>query len=279
MNQNCCWPVLLSGHRNSTPFSKVYALDEFRQEQIQDGDTAHFYATPQNEKVTVYIEGLTGGNRIMVAPRATQLSFLLNHIPVDEKVSDTQAIYIKRKSVAQSEKNALNESLNRLLQSVLTAPASSDGEALIRAQEASLVEGFVSRVREINPDGRIIVMQDGKLHDLPLEDGDTIVIPEKSNIISVEGEVILPRTLVARDNARVFDYVQMSGGYTERALKNDFIIIRPNGDAIRSAAPDILPGDRLLILPRVDSKNMQTAKDIMQILYQIAVSAGVILKL
>lgn len=122
-------------------------------------------------------------------------------------------------------------------------------------------------------------MRDGKLNDLPLENGDIIVIPQKTNIVSVEGEVVLPRTVVAMENARIEDYVRMSGGYTERALKNDYIVIRPNGDALRGGNPAIKAGDRVLILPKVDSKGMQTTKDIVQILYQVAVGAGVLLRL
>ena len=37
----------------------------------------------------------------------------------------------------------------------------------------------------------------------------------------------------------------------------------------------ILPGDRILVMPRFDSKNMQLAKDFTQILYQIAVATKV----
>jgi hypothetical protein len=37
------------------------------------------------------------------------------------------------------------------------------------------------------------------------------------------------------------------------------------------------PGDQLLILPEYDTKGVQILKDIVQIMYQVAVSAGVVL--
>ena len=37
------------------------------------------------------------------------------------------------------------------------------------------------------------------------------------------------------------------------------------------------PGDRILVLPKVDTKGMLMAKDLMQIIYQIAVATKVAL--
>jgi hypothetical protein len=41
----------------------------------------------------------------------------------------------------------------------------------------------------------------------------------------------------------------------------------------------IRSGDEILVLPKVDVKSMQIAKDLMQILYQIAISTKVVLNL
>lgn len=271
--------AILQGHRNDEPFRQVYDLATLNRVELMDGDHLHFYAAPQSQTITIHVQGPIKGNNVMVVPVHTRLSDVLANIAVNADVSDTGSVFVKRPGVALAQKAALDESLNRLLQSVLTAPAQSDGEAAIRAHEAALVESFVTKVKGVTPEGRVVVMRDGKLNDLPLENGDIVVIPQKTNIISVEGEVVLPRTVVAMPNASIEDYVRMSGGYTERALKNDYIVIRPNGDAIRGGNPEILAGDRVLILPKVDSKGMQTTKDIVQILYQVAVGAGVLLRL
>jgi protein involved in polysaccharide export with SLBB domain len=271
--------ALLSGYRDSAPFKQIYALSSLAGVKLQDGDSLQFYAAPQSAQITVHVEGATVGNKILVLPVQAKLSDALQHIPVDQSISDTNAVFIKRASVAAAQQEALDESLKRLLQSALTAPASSDGEAIIRAKEAELIEHFVMRAREVRQEGRVVVMEGGELRDLPLEEGDVIVIPQRTNVVSIEGEVVLPRAVVIKDKAKVSDYVMMAGGYTERALKDDYIIIRPNGDALRGKNVEVSAGDRLLVLPRVDSKNMQTAKDLVQILYQIAVGAGVLVKI
>ncbi|TON14723.1 sugar transporter, partial [Vibrio parahaemolyticus] len=74
--------------------------------------------------------------------KKTRLHDLLNNIEVEPELADFRSVYILRKSVAEQQKERLEESLHRLERSVFTAPASSDGEAKIRAQEAQMVMQF-----------------------------------------------------------------------------------------------------------------------------------------
>ncbi|HBO76869.1 MAG TPA: polysialic acid transporter, partial [Cupriavidus sp.] len=41
----------------------------------------------------------------------------------------------------------------------------------------------------------------------------------------------------------------------------------------------VYPGDEIMVLPKIDFKTRQFAKDVFQILYQIAISAKVVLGL
>lgn len=271
--------AVVAGYRGGQPFSRVHSLAGFAAAELQDGDRVKYYGAPRSEQITVNIEGPTKGNRILVLPIHTRLSEALDMIPVNEKVSNTSAVFIRRQKVAEQQQRALDESIHRLLQSAMTAPASSDGEALIRAKEAELIQGFAMSARTVKQEGRVVVMRDGVMRDLPLEDNDTIVIPEKTDVVTIEGEVMLPRAVVVDAKASADDYVKMAGGFTERAVKNEFIVIHPNGDAERAASPKVAAGDRLLVMPKVDTKTMQTTKDLVQILYQIAVGAGVLLSI
>ena len=42
-----------------------------------------------------------------------------------------------------------------------------------------------------------------------------------------------------------------------------------------SSSCSIEPGDRILVLPKTDSKGLLLAKDVMQIIYQIAVATKI----
>ena len=53
--------------------------------------------------------------------------------------------------------------------------------------------------------------------------------------------------------------------------------MKPNGEIGKVASLGIAPGDQLMVMPMYDSKAVQAIKDIVQIIYQLAVSAGVVL--
>ena len=70
--------------------------------------------------------------------------------------------------------------------------------------------------------------------------------------------------------------IRGAGGFSNRADTSNLIVVRPSGEVI-PRAKEAQPGDQVLVLPRVESKNLQAVKDISQVLYQIAVACKVIL--
>lgn len=158
---------------------------------------------------------------------------------------------------------------------MFTAPASSDGEARIRAQEAQMVMQFVDRARKVQPLGKVVVSDSGKVANILLEQGDKVVIPIKTDLISISGEVLMPQAVVFNSNATIQDYVAWAGGFTERADDDRIAVVRANGLVEFGHDYTIKPGDQILVLPKVDAKTMQAVKDITQIIYQIAVAANV----
>ena len=58
------------------------------------------------------------------------------------------------------------------------------------------------------------------------------------------------------------------------------LVIRNNGKAQRySGSVDMMPGDSVLVLPKVESENLQIFSMLTQILYQIAVATNVVLNI
>ena len=50
----------------------------------------------------------------------------------------------------------------------------------------------MERAKAVEPEG-VVVLSDGqKIGDITLEDGDVIVIPAKSDVVLVSGEVMMP---------------------------------------------------------------------------------------
>lgn len=267
--------VSVTGNRSKEPFNAYLTIEEFYTLQVRDGDVMIFFADAKADSIQVKVGGCTTGQSQFAVKRDTTLRALLQNVSVDRNLADLQSLYIKRKSVVERQKKAINDALVQLEKVVLTAPAVTEGEASIRVKEAEMVGQFITRIKAVEPDGRLVVTRDSNVADIYLEDGDEIIIPQKSNIVVIAGEVLMPQAITSSPGMGVQDYVKASGGFTPRADKSNFVIIRPNGEAVYGKNPAVGPGDQILVLPRIETKNVQIASTIMQILYQIAVAARV----
>lgn len=268
--------VALSGTRGGLPESSYLTFEQFLRTRLYDGDTVRFVSDAPSPTMDVRVEGSHLGSSYYAVERGSRLQELLDYVAVDPNEADIENIYIRRKSVARQQKKELEDSLRRLERSVLTAPASSDGEATIRAREAELVLKYVELARQTQPEGRVVVSDRGNLANIRLEDGDVIVIPNESDVVTISGEVMIPRAVVYAPNATLLDYIAQAGGYTERAKESEFLLIKPNGKVLMGQNLRIEAGDQIIVYPELDSKNMQLTKDIVQIVYQIAVATRAI---
>jgi len=278
--------VAITGNRDSGPISVYLPIEEFNEFNMVDGDVVLFNDDIRPQVISIQISGSYLGPSFYSVNTNTRLLDILSHVEVDPHQANYGAIYIKRKSVVEQQKMLIEESLNRLERSIFTAPASSDGEARIRAQEAQLVSQFVARARLIEPLGKVIVSENGKVANIRLEQGDEIVIPAQTDLIQVSGEVLMPQAIVYNSKATIMDYVAWAGGFSERANDERIAVVRANGltvflDTQNSWLTDeneqrLQAGDQILVLPKIDTKLMQAVKDITQIVYQIAIAANVV---
>ncbi|WP_339769330.1 polysaccharide biosynthesis/export family protein [uncultured Paraglaciecola sp.] len=278
--------VAITGNRQNGFVSVYLPLAEFSSFTMEDGDTVLFNDDIRPQVISVQVSGSYKGQSFYTVKKDTRLLDLLSHIEVDPKQANYGAIYIKRESVVEQQKALLEESLQRLERNIFTAPASSSGEASIRAQEAQLVTQFVARARAVEPLGKVIVSENGKVANIRLEQGDEIIIPAQTDLIQVAGEVLMPQAIVYNPNATLTDYVAWSGGFSDRADDERIAIVHANGlTSFMSGDSDLwftgeqsnklAPGDQILVLPKVDTKLMQSIKDVTQIIYQIAIAANV----
>jgi protein involved in polysaccharide export with SLBB domain len=278
--------VSITGSRQDGPISVYIPVSDFAQFSVADGDIVLFNDDIRANVISVQISGSYKGPSFYTVEKDARLLDLLSYVEVDPRQANFGAIYIKRKSVIEQQKALIEESLNRLERSIFTAPASSDGEARIRAQEAQLVSEFVARAREIKPLGKVIVSENGIVANIRLEQGDEIIIPPNSDLIQVAGEVLLPQAIVYNPKATIGDYVAWAGGFSERAQDDRIAIVHANGLTSFVSVDDsqwfgtdnnkLAPGDQVLVLPKIDTKFLQAFKDITQIVYQIAIAANVV---
>ena len=271
--------VSLSGVRNDAPYHIYMTIEEFKTMQLADGDQVEFHSDRRSDSIMVAVSGAADGGSRFTVQKGTSLLQLLPYVPIDPDLADWKSVYVKRKSVAEQQRQSIHEALKRLEQSSLTATSESVDEAQIRVKEAELVQNFVSRAKDVTPNGVVVVSRRGKVMDMPLEDGDTIVVPLKTNVVIVAGEVMMPNSVVYSADLKLADYIDGAGGYTDRADTDNILAVKPNGEVGMAKKLGISPGDKLLVMAAYDGKGMQRVKDVAQIIYQIAVATGVLIGL
>ncbi|NWG45594.1 MAG: SLBB domain-containing protein [Alphaproteobacteria bacterium] len=270
--------VALQGVRDGAPFARYYTLDEFVSAEIRDGDQATFRADQIGATITVAVEANVGAPSLYVVPRDARLTEVLALIPIDASSADPDAIYIRRQSVARQQKEALRESLNRLERQVLTSSSQNAEQATLQRTEAELLDRFIQRARDLEPSGIVSVFDGGTLTDIQLEDGDVVVIPDRTEIISVAGEVIAPGAFALIPDGSLRDYVDRAGGFAENANEAKLVVRKKNGTTVQvGQGYRAEAGDQILVLPEVDKRFFALTKDIGQIVFQAALSTATVL--
>ncbi|MDP5134952.1 polysaccharide export protein [Rheinheimera baltica] len=271
--------ALVRGFRSQQPYADYHELTSFGQLLLGDGDEVTFVADERFKTIVVQLEGSFNGRSHFVVPKDTHLLQLLDNVPVNARTSDIRSISIRRLSVAEKQKQSLAESLRRLEATYLGASSSTLEESAIRIREAELITKFVEKASQVEPTGRLVISFRDELHDLRLQDGDIITIPRVSDDVLVSGEVFASQSQVFVPGIKAIDYIKASGGFSQHADRDRILVVRQNGEIRDAEEVVIRPGDEILVLPKVETKNLQLATTISQILYQIAIAAKVALDL
>lgn len=271
--------VGVSGLRGGAPFSTYLPMDQFKALPLHNGDEIHFRIDQHDQVIVVEVEGSHLGPSRYAVPRNTRLQELLDYIEVDPELADARSVSLKRKTIALRQKAALEESLQRLESRYLTASSQTDEESAIRSQEATLIGQFVQRARRVEPNGRLVVANEGKVANIILQAGDTITIPGRSDSVLLSGEVLVSQAMLFQKDARARDYISRSGGFTEQAQTDRIVLVHANGEVSSGKNPQVRAGDEIIVLPKVPVKNLQLASTIVDILYKIAIAASVAVQL
>lgn len=272
--------VTLRGVRGGRPQVESMSVTELGRRELSDGDVLDFHEEMRAEHVVVHLEGEFPAPTTISVRRGTRLVDLLDHIPVDPEIANTAGIHIRRPLVARQQKESLERSLDRLERTTMLALSGSTGESQIRVREAELMRQFVERARLVEPLGRVVVRSEEGLMNILLQEGDVIVLPTRTNVVHVSGEIQVPSAIMYTPGMTARKAIAQAGGFTQRAATNGVLVVRPSGEiVIGDLGAPIYPGDEVLVMPAVDRKIFQNAIDISQILYHLAVAASVIVRL
>jgi translation initiation factor IF-1 len=144
-------------------------------------------------------------------------------------------------------------------------------------------------LRNTKPVGRLVINIDqvikskpGAAGDVVLRDGDKLLVPKKTQDVTILGEVQSPTSHLFQAGITRDEYIQRSGGTTQRADRKRIYVVRANGDVVtghrggwfrRTQEIEIRPGDTIVVpmdTERVRGLPLWTA--VTTIIYNLAVA-------
>lgn len=258
---------------------KAFNKAHFSKIGVKTGDEIEFRPEYIATNISIKIRGEHDGLGTLVVKKGTTLEDI-SRLIMANSMSNMKALQVFRKSVARTQKELIAAQLKELETLALTSSSVNSEQAAIRATQAKTILEFIERAKKAEPKGQIVIEDTKSYKSLVLEDGDTINIPSKNNLVIVQGEVSLPGAFVYGKKEDLRHYINLAGGYSDRADTSKVLVIRTNGKAEKyRSGIDVKAGDSILVLPKVDSQNLQIFSMLTQILYQIAIATNVVVNL
>lgn len=266
-------------HKSGTEqFGEYHAIDELDNVYLSSGDEMAVVADRTLRTILVRVDGAVESSRVLTLPYGARLREALALIdPMPQ--ANVEAVQLFRESVRERQRQMIDVSLRVLETLALTSRSTTSEEAALRAQEAEQVTQFIERARQVEPRGQIVLAGRETAMDTLLEDGDVIMIPEESALVMVHGEVTQPSAIAYDSRSRVEDYIELAGGTTQRKRDARILLLRQDGTFVEDKRARPKPGDEILVLPTVGTRNVEVARGLSQILFQLAVVARVALDL
>ena len=246
--------------------AKQYALTEIKDIKVKAGALIKVSSQLRANSISVDVTGEHDSAYEMVLPWGASLKDLLSQIKYT-RLSNEGAVQLYRKSVAARQKDMLMASL-----------------AALRKAEAEIIIQWIEKAKKVEPKGQVLLSSGYDASQIILQQGDKIVIPSKRNLVMVHGEVLFPTAIAYNKDLDTQDFINHAGGTTADVDNMNILIMKPNGvfkdmNDDLGDEDEISPGDEIFVLAKPDVKSLQITKDIMQVIYQVAVSAAVVLTL
>ncbi len=198
-----------------------------------------------------------------------------------------------RTTLKERERQQLNDLTQRmqtdLAQLSLMAAQSTTSNA---AAALTVGQSLLAGLRSAEPVGRLVInlgesatAASGSQEDIVLKNGDRLIVPRITQEVTVIGEVQSTTSHLYSSGTSRNEYIEMSGGTTQRADKGRTYVVRANGSVVAGsgsawfsrANAEIQPGDTVVVPLDIDRlPALPTWTSITQILYNLAVAVAAV---
>ncbi|HEX4153896.1 MAG TPA: SLBB domain-containing protein [Steroidobacteraceae bacterium] len=213
----------------------------------------------------------------------------------DELAFPQGAVFL-REELKKREKDQLDMLAVRLqgdltalsLQAVAASAYTNAGGGQAATQGLVIGQQLLAQLHQAKPVGRLVINAEGAykgppggVYDVVVRDGDKLVIPKKTQDVTILGEVQSPTSHVYEPGLDRDAYIQMSGGATQNADRKRIYVVRANGDVMgsyrhgwfrRSQELKIQPGDTIVVPLNTEKiPTLPLVQAITTIIYNLAI--------
>ncbi len=219
----------------------------------------------------------------------------------------------KREEVKAVQGRLVKEYISKLEEEVLTLAAQSAQTSMEEEETAIILKTLnakrqlLEKMRSAKPTGRMVVdlrkvvQMPNSDFDLKLQPGDWLIVKKRPDYVNVLGEVYNQTALLVVPGKKVGYYLTKVGGTTDTADEKQIYLVRADGTVISKRQAGFFglstwdsendrwqlgsfedlrvhPGDTIIVPKKVEKYPwLRVVKSVTQIMYQIAVAAGVII--
>jgi protein involved in polysaccharide export with SLBB domain len=208
-----------------------------------------------------------------------------------------------RREVRDLEMTAHLELVNRLKNEqgyLRTLPEADTDQKNAKLTAVAQVETTLQQLEATPPIGRVVIHlpSDAKSldklantsADVPLRDGDELVIPKKANYVLVSGQVFNPTAVSYLPGRSAKWYLSQSGGLTQVADKSAVFVVRADGSVLSAKnnsgfwsgdpmSAVLKPGDSIVVperAPKIGSRNWSAILQAAQVASSAALTVAYI---
>ncbi len=205
---------------------------------------------------------------------------------VTEQAYPHAAIFLREELRAKEQRNLddMRMRLEREIAAINLEKANMTGAA---SQGAVIVgNDLASRLESTKALGRLVIDLEGVLSgdeykDIVLKSGDRLIVPSRTQEVSILGEVFHPTSHLYDRSLSVAEYINQSGGLTQRADDARVYVVRANGAVVSSgigwfkSGIKLKPGDTIIVPLDVDYlSTLRLWTNVSQIVYQLGIAVA-----
>jgi polysaccharide export outer membrane protein len=273
----------LAGHHQNVSISAALAGDPTANVPVTNGDVLTIRQLPGWNDIgsSIAVRGEVGHPGVYGIRPGEKLSSVLDRAGGFGSLAYPYGAVLMRREVREVEMNARLEMVRRLKQEEINLkqlPEAEPDQKNAKLTAIAETETTLQQLQANPPIGRVVIRIQPTLKswrntsaDVPVRDGDVLVIPKKADYVTVNGQVFNPTAVSYRPGRSARWYLSQSGGMTQLANKKAVFVVRADGSVLAAKnnsdfwtgdplGAALRPGDSIVVpevAPRIGTRNWQ----------------------